>query len=94
MPKSSAKKTTKKRVAVKKARPAAKSTASKSKAVKPTAAKKKKNVRVASKVSDTGNCKAPTTLFEVEFPTTVLFWAGVALFFLFILLIAQNVMGI
>ena len=52
----------------------------------------KKQVRVASKVNDTNNCKAPTTLFEVEFPTTVLFWAGVALFFLFILLIAHSVM--
>jgi len=54
---------------------------------------KSKQVRVASKVKDVANCKAPTTLFEVEFPTTVLFWAGVALFFLFILLIAQTVTG-
>ncbi len=75
--KSSAKKTTAKRTGVKSATKAAKS----------------KQVRVASKVKDEANCKAPTTLFEVEFPTTVLFWAGVALFFLFILLIAQTVKG-
>ena len=46
---------------------------------------------VKVKANDANTCKHPTTLFEVEFPTTVLFWAGVALFFLFILLVARTI---
>ena len=59
-------------------------------AAKTTATKKK--TRATVKATDAKACVNPTTLFEVEFPTTVLFWAGVALFFLFILLIAKTVL--
>jgi hypothetical protein len=60
-----------------------------------TAAKAKNGkVKMTSKVVSRKAGKKysyPTTLFEVEFPTTVLFWAGVALFFFLILFIAKNV---
>jgi hypothetical protein len=60
-----------------------------------TAAKAKKGkVKVASKVlprKSGKKCAYPTTLFEVEFPTTVLFWSGVALFFFLILFVAKNI---
>jgi hypothetical protein len=69
----------------------------KTKAKRATAKKKvaKKTKSAAHRTGKTHaivkqKCAHPTTLFEVEFPTTVLFWAGVALFFFIVLLIAQS----
>ena len=67
--------------------------AKKTAAKKTTAAKKNNNLRVKAKANDAQVCSHPTTLFEVEFPTTLLFWAGVALFFFLLLVIAATVLG-
>ena len=51
-----------------------------------------KSICTAPKKRTSATQNKPATFFDVEFSTTVLVWAGVALFFLFILLIAQSVM--
>lgn len=93
MKKTAVKKTTaKKKIAAKKV--AAKKAVAKKAATKKVAAAKRavksKSVRIAKKATP-ATCANPTTLFEVEFPTTILFWAGVALFFLFVLLMFTSV---
>lgn len=85
MKKSKAKKATTKKKVVK-ARP--------TKSVRPAKSKKNKAATTAKKISKKvapAKCKHPTTLFEVEFPTTLLFWAGVTLFFFIMVLIAKSI---